>query len=127
MIFLIAIPTVTRIVSLICAMGVVIRLCGWWSGSNRYWSNRSSSGLDLDSVKWQKQCYVILYHIHQLSLCETQTSIKAMEHSNAKGTMAVWLIWHTSEVTKRLAGLVSTWWSHQPIQHGHAFVDRRNE
>ena len=25
--------------------------------------------------------------------------------------MVQWLIWHTSEVTERLAGLVSRWWS----------------
>jgi len=54
MILLIPIPTVTVIVLLIFAMGVVRRLCGWWSGWNICLSNRSSSGLERDPVQWQE-------------------------------------------------------------------------
>jgi len=51
MIFRISIPTVTFTVPSLIEIGVVIRLCGWLSGSNRCLSNRPSSGVELDPVK----------------------------------------------------------------------------
>ena len=48
------IPTLTCILSLTLATGVVWRLYRWWSGSRRCLSNRSSSGLEHDPVKWQE-------------------------------------------------------------------------
>ena len=47
-------------VSLVLETGVVIRLFDWYSGSNRYLSNRSSSGLEREPVEWQEAINTII-------------------------------------------------------------------
>jgi len=53
------IPTLTCILSLTLATGVVWRLYRWWSWSKRCLSNRSSSGLKHDPVKWQEPSNIL--------------------------------------------------------------------
>ena len=53
--FVMSIIRLTFIGSPMYKTGVVLRLCVWYSGSNKYLSSRSSSGLDFVPVKYSER------------------------------------------------------------------------